>query len=96
MNVQLGNIEMSIHALDVAFEIGCECFLATGIVAEYAFCDNVMNVNARQTPNDMYGAAKVAAYYLLEVRARQLQISFVWAVIPSTFGEGRKDNIIWC
>ena len=30
---------------------------------EYVFCDSVMDVNAKQTPNDMYGAAKVSAHY---------------------------------
>lgn len=92
--LQLNNIEMSLHALEVANEIGCKKFIASGTVAEYVFCDSVMDVNAKQTPNDMYGAAKVSAHYFLEVRARQLGLPFVWIVIPSTFGERRHDNNI--
>jgi nucleoside-diphosphate-sugar epimerase len=53
-----------------------------------------MDINGRQTPNDMYGAAKTAAHYMLETRARILKMPFNWAVVPSTFGEGRKDNNI--
>lgn len=94
ISLQLNNIEMSLHALEVANAIGCKKFIATGTVAEYVFCDSVMDVNAKQSPNDMYGAAKVSAYFFLEVRARQLGQPFVWAIIPSTFGERRNDNNI--
>lgn len=94
ITLQLNNIAMSLHALEVANELRCKKFIASGTVAEYVFCDSVMDVNAKQTPNDIYGAAKVSAHYFLEVRARQLQQPFVWVVIPSTFGERRHDNNI--
>lgn len=94
ISLQLDNIAMSLHALEIANAIGCKKFIAAGTVAEYVFCDSVMDVNAKQTPNDMYGAAKVSAHYFLEVRARQLGQPFVWIVIPSTFGERRHDNNI--
>lgn len=94
IKVQLDNIAMSLHALEVANKINCKKFIASGTVAEYVFCESVMDVNAKQTPNDMYGAAKVAAHYFLEVRARQIGQPFVWLVIPSTFGERRHDNNI--
>lgn len=94
ISLQLNNIAMSLNALEVANAIGCKKFIASGTVAEYVFCDSVMDVNTKQTPNDMYGAAKVSAHYFLEVRARQLGQPFVWIVIPSTFGERRHDNNI--
>lgn len=53
-----------------------------------------MDVNARQTPNDIYGAAKVSVHYFLEVLSKQLKQDFIWTVIPSTFGERRTDNNI--
>lgn len=94
IKVQLNNISMSIHALEVCKTINCDKFVASGTVAEYVFCSDIMNVNDKQTPNDMYGAAKVSTHYFLEVRARQLQQPFIWMVIPSTFGERRSDNNI--
>lgn len=94
LGLQLDNIAMSIQALDVAKMVDCKKFIASGTVAEYVFCDSVMDVNAKQTPNDMYGAAKVSAHYFLEVRARQLHQPFIWMIIPSTFGERRHDNNI--
>lgn len=94
IDLQLRNVRMSLHALEVCSEIGCEKFIASGTVAEYVFCTDIMDVNAKQTPNDFYGAAKVSAHYFLGVRARQLGQSFIWMVLPSTYGERRTDNNI--
>ncbi len=94
VDLQLNNVSIAIKALEICGNIGCKKFVSSGTVAEYVFCDDVMNVNEKQTPNDMYGAAKVSTHYFLEVRARQLQIPFIWIIIPSTFGERRKDSNI--
>lgn len=92
--LQLENIRFSMEMLELANAIGAKRFIATGTVAEYAFSENIMDINGRQTPNDMYGAAKTAVHYMLETRARLLKMPFNWAVVPSTFGEGRRDNNI--
>lgn len=92
--IQMDNIAFSMEMLEYAHQIGAEKFIGIGTVAEYSFCESIMDVNAKQTPNDMYGAAKTAVHYLLETRARILKMPFIWTVIPSTFGEGRRDNNI--
>lgn len=92
--LQVSNILFSLKMLEYAAGIQAEKFIAAGTVAEYVFCQNIMDFNLRQSPNDMYGAAKTAAHYLLEVRARSLNQPFIWAVLPSTFGEGRRDSNI--
>lgn len=94
LELQWENIKGAINVLEVANQCGCHMFLSMGTVAEYALCDNVMDMALRQTPNDFYGAAKVSAYYFSEVRARQLGQPFIWCVAPSTFGERRNDNNI--
>lgn len=93
-SIQMENIAFSMKMLDYAHDIGTKKFIGIGTVAEYSFCESIMDVNAKQTPNDMYGAAKTAVHYLLETRARLLKMPFIWTVIPSTFGEGRRDNNI--
>lgn len=80
LDVQLDNIRTSLHTLEVIHEAGCDLFVAAGIVAEYALCDNVMDMTARQTPHDLYGAAKVSSHYFMEVCARQLEQPFIWCV----------------
>lgn len=92
--LQLNNIDFSVKMLEYAGKLQVGRFIATGTVAEYSMCESIMDVNARQTPNDMYGAAKTATHYMLETRARMLEIPFIWTVLPSTFGEGRRDNNI--
>ena len=94
LHIQLENIQLALDALELSNKIGCRKFIASGTVAEYVFCEDVMNVNSRQTPNDYYGAAKVSVHHFLEVRARQLSQDFIWAMLPSTFGERRHDNNI--
>lgn len=94
LNIQLENVRASLNLLETVSQSGCRRFISTGTVAEYALCDNVMDMADRQTPNDIYGAAKVSAHYFLEVRARQLSQPFIWCVLPSTFGERRNDGNI--
>ena len=52
--------------LEYASEIGAKCFISIGTEAEYSFCEDVMDVDAKQTSNDLYGEAKTAAYYMLK------------------------------
>lgn len=92
--IQIKNIDFAMEMLEYAIKLGVKRFIATGTVAEYAFCEDVMDVNAKQTPNDLYGASKTATHYMLETWARNNNMPFNWVVIPSTFGEGRRDNNI--
>lgn len=92
--LQLKNIQVSIDMLRLSKEKKCDVFIAAGTVAEYVFNKDIIDVSLRQTPNDVYGATKVSVHYLLEVIARQIGQDMIWAVLPSTFGEGRKGNNI--
>lgn len=94
IHLQVSNIPMALNTLSVCHDIGCKLFVSTGTVAEYALTTDVMDLSAKQSPNDMYGAAKVSAHYFLEVHARKIDQPFIWTVIPSTFGERRIDNNI--
>lgn len=91
---QMKNIELSVHAMELAEAIACKKFIAAGTVAEYVFCHDIIDLSKQQTPNDFYGAAKVSAYYFLKVMANKKNIPFIWAILPSTFGEGREDSNI--
>ena len=91
---QKNNIYISEQAIYLAQRYNCKKFIGAGTVAEYVFCENIMDFNQRQSPNDFYGAFKVSVHYIMEVLARKLEINFIWAVLPSTYGEGRDDNNI--
>ncbi len=91
---QIKNILMSMSALNLCKTLNCNRFLVTGTVAEYVFSDGNIDVSSRESPNDIYGAAKVSVHHFLEVHARQLGQAFNWIIIPSTYGERREDNNI--
>lgn len=94
LDEQMTNIPMAVNALEVCNELGCRLFVSSGTVDEYALATNVIDLETRQQPSNIYGATKVAVHYFLEVRARQLDQPFIWTIIPSTFGERRTDNNI--
>lgn len=95
ISLQLTNIDYSIKAIKLSVSLNCKVFIAAGTVAEYVFSEKVIDFTLKQTPNDIYGATKVALHYLLEAVAKQIRQNMIWVVLPSTFGEGRKeDNII--
>lgn len=95
IDLQISNVKTAIDMLKLSKQLECECFIAAGTVAEYAYsADKIRDVD-KQTPNDVYGATKVAVHYLLESVAKELKQNMIWTVIPSTFGEGRtNDNIL--
>lgn len=93
--LQLRNIEAGVNAISLSGKLKCRLFIGAGTVAEYVFNKDTIDFTLRQTPNDIYGATKVACHYLLEVIAKQWKQDMIWVVLPSTFGEGRKeDNIL--
>lgn len=94
LSIQQRNIRFSVEAMKLAKRMAAEKFIAAGTVAEYVFCKGPIDVSSKQTPNDMYGATKVAVHYYLDVLSRQLDQPFIWALCPSTYGERRKDDNI--
>ncbi|MCI9593220.1 MAG: NAD-dependent epimerase/dehydratase family protein [Lachnospiraceae bacterium] len=95
LDIQKRNIDMSVNALLLAKRLECKKMIAAGTVAEYAYCERIMDFSQKQTPNDIYGAMKVSVYNILNVLSRKIGVNFIWTVLPSTFGEGRNnDNII--
>lgn len=95
IDIQFKNIPLAVSAMRLADRCGCKKFIMTGTIAEYTMCDNVANYARRQTPSNFYGAAKVAVFYTLEVLSKQLNMPFIWALLSSTYGEGRyNENII--
>lgn len=94
LEIQTENIGISVAALSLAKRVGCKKFVATGTVAEYAYCEKIMDFTQKQMPNDMYGAIKISVYYILDVLSKKMGMDFIWAVLPSTYGEGRNNNNI--
>lgn len=93
-DLQISNITYALEAMRLAKKLNCQKFIAAGTVAEYVFCENIIDINEKPAPSDFYGAAKVSVHYMLDVLSKQILMDFIWAVLPSTFGPGRKGNNI--
>ena len=93
ISLQFKNIQMSIDVMELANRIGCRRFVSAGTVAEYTK-NEAIDASKKSSPMDFYGATKTAVYYYLNVRALQLNIEFIWVIVPSTFGPRRFGNNI--
>lgn len=94
VDYQIDNIISAVNMFELSKKIGCKRFITTGTVAEYTCCKEIDDFSVKQSPNDLYGATKVAVHYILEAMAKHLNHNLIWAVVPSTFGEGRIGNNI--
>lgn len=92
--VQKENLLYSMSALDAASELACGKFINIGTVAEYVKNTALIQGDTVPTPNDVYGATKVAVHYLLEACAHNRKQPFIHVILSSTYGEYRKDGSI--
>lgn len=86
VNAQLGNIQYTIDALEVAKELGCKRFIGSGSQAEYGRVEGKLSPETPANPENGYGIAKLAAGQLSRIRAQQLGIEHVWTRILSVYG----------
>ena len=89
MPEQVKNIGYSLDALISAKQCGCRRFVCTGSQAEYGVVPpgEVTDEDRRTEPFSAYGAAKVAACHLTKVKAKELDIEWIWGRIFSLIGK---------
>ena len=93
--MQYSNIAYTGEAIRVALACGCKKFVGAGSQAEYGVVHGVAKEDETvPKPFMMYGAAKLAAYQMGQVLAKQLGISFVWPRIYSVYGVGENPGTL--
>lgn len=94
--LQKENIDLSVAAVKFASVIGAKKFLLPGSPLEYCQGGKILNGKDEiPTPQNAYGAAKVAARYLSETLAKQNGLPFIYAILSSCYGPDRRDkNVI--
>ncbi len=92
IDIQKNNLELTLNAVRLAERIGVEKFIFPGSTFEYLYSGSVINRNAKPSPQDAYGATKIAARYYSEIFCKQLGISFVYVVISGVYAADRLDN----
>jgi len=80
------NVKYTIDAVEAAKQIGCRRFLCTGSQAEYGLQPGIITEETLPQPVNAYGAAKLAACALSRMRARQLELDWIWPRVFSVYG----------
>ena len=94
-NIQHSNIGYMADAIRAAVKCGCRKFVGAGSQAEYGVVHGMAKEEKTvPRPFMMYGAAKLAAYQMGQVLARQLGIRLVWPRIYSVYGVGENPGTL--
>lgn len=93
-DIQNTNIKYTAEAVKAAKRCGCRRFVGAGSQAEYGVVHGVCTEETAPNPFMMYGAAKLSAYYMGKLVAKQQSISFVWPRIYSVYGVGQNAGTL--
>ena len=91
-NMQSGNIQHTIDAVELAARLGCSVFVGAGSQAEYGRTEGVLTAAAPANPETGYGIAKLAAAGLSRIACRRHGIRHVWARVLSAYGPGDNER----
>lgn len=90
--LQMKNIEICAQAVYLAAHIRAQRFILPGSTAEYSYCGQPINATACPSPQNAYGAAKIAARYLCGALCEELEVPYIYAVITGIYAADRADN----
>jgi UDP-glucose 4-epimerase len=89
------NVCGSVDLLLAAAAAGCRTFIGAGSQAEYGPSDAAIDEHHPCCPRSLYGAAKLAAFTLLDQLARQHGMRLAWLRIFSVYGpQDAPDTLV--
>lgn len=92
LDVQMINVNMTLDCMKLAIAIGIKKIVFPGSTNEYLYYGKPINRDAVPSPNNAYGAAKIALRYLCSDFAVQNNIKFVYTIIAGIYAADRRDN----
>lgn len=93
--MQYSNIQYTTEAIRTAKACGCKKFVGAGSQAEYGVVHGLAKEEETVPhPFMMYGAAKLAAYQMGQVVAKQVGIKLIWPRIYSVYGVGENPGTL--
>lgn len=90
--LQMSNIRLCMDAAKMAAGLQAERFILPGSTMEYAYSGGLINKESCPSPQNAYGAAKIAARYLCGALCEELELPFIYAVISGIYSAQRQDN----
>lgn len=85
------NIETACALTEAAAAAGASAFIGVGSQGEYG-AGSSMREDALPQPTSLYGASKVAAFYLTRQLCAQAGLRHAWLRLFSVYGPGDNDN----
>lgn len=85
--LQENNYKLTMSAVQLAGELGCNTFIGTGSQAEYGLCTGKITENYPVHPVTEYGKAKLRACQEGAKLAVATDMNFIWARIFSLYGD---------
>ncbi len=92
LDVQMVNVNMTLDCMKLAIAIGIKKIVFPGSTNEYLYYGKPLNKDAVPSPNNAYGAAKIALRYLCSDYATRNNIEFVYTIIAGIYAADRRDN----
>lgn len=94
-DMQYSNIAYTKKAIKTAKDCGCKKIVGAGSQAEYGvILQEAKEDEAVPRPFMMYGAAKLSAYQMGQIYAKQIGIKMVWPRIYSIYGVGENSGTL--
>lgn len=90
--LQMQNIALCTTAVEFASYLQAQRFILPGSTAEYAYCNQLINETACPSPQNAYGAAKIATRFLCACMCEERKLPYVYAVISGIYASDRQDN----
>lgn len=92
LDVQMINLNMTIDCMKLAIAIGIKKIVFPGSTNEYLYYGKPLNKDAVPSPNNAYGATKIALRYICSDYAQRNNIDFVYAIVAGIYAADRRDN----
>lgn len=90
------NIELTLNAIKLAEITKTKKFIFPGSTMEYSYSKQVINEMTVPSPQNAYGATKIACRFFCEVMCKDSKIDFIYVVISGIYSEKRMDsNVIY-
>lgn len=92
LETQQKNIAISLNIVRLAARLHAAGLILPGSTMEYMYGEGAINGYNIPTPQNLYGAVKVAVRYMCEALARDLKVPLLYTIITSVYGADRLDN----
>ena len=90
--LQKAHIDYSLDCVRLAAQLNAGRIILPGSTMEYLYNEAPIGPHSLPTPQNAYGAAKVAARYLCGELASSLGLPMVYMVFTGIYGVGREDK----